>query len=149
MRILYKKLLLTNNYQETSIKDYLDNLIDDITSFFPENLNLSVKKEIADFQLDLKYMIPVGIIVNELLANIIKHGFPGRDSGLIEIIVNENGENAVLTIQDNGIGLPAGFNIDTQKGFGLMLVKMYSEQLEGNFTLENDSGTKSTLEFPI
>ncbi len=56
--------------------------------------------------------------------------------------------DVILIKQDNGNGLPKGFNVDTQKGFGLMLVDMLT-QLEGSFTIENNNGTKSTLEFSI
>ena len=94
-------------------------------------------------------MVPIGIIVNELLTNIIKYAFVDRASGSIEIIVKENQGKVSLTLQDNGRGLPEGFDISESKGFGLMLVKVLSEQLDGSFTIENSNGVKSTLEFYI
>ena len=54
-----------------------------------------------------------------------------------------------LIIHDNGKGLPEDFDLDAQNGFGLMLIKMLSEQLTGNYSIENSNGTKSTLEFNI
>ncbi len=149
MQVLYEKLLLTDNYVVTSIKLYLDNLIDEIISIFPENPNVTVEKQIVDFQLEPKRLIPIGIIVNELLTNIMKYAFTGGDSDLIQITLKESQGNVTLVIQDNGNGLPEDFDLDTQKGFGLMLVKMLSEQLTGNFSIENNNGTKSTLEFSI
>ncbi|MCK5197114.1 MAG: hypothetical protein KAR21_02120, partial [Spirochaetales bacterium] len=79
----------------------------------------------------------------------MKYAFTGRASGLIEVVVKENSGNVNLTIQDNGNGLPDGFDVETQETFGMMLVKMLSEQLGGSFTIENDNGTRSTLEFYI
>ena len=149
MQILYEKLLLTDNYQVTSIKEYLDNLIDQIIDLFSNTIDISVEKQIDDFQLDSKRLVPIGIIVNELLTNIIKYAFTDRGSGLIQVTLIENLRNATFTIQDNGNGLPKGFDIDTQNGFGLMLVKILSKQLDGTFTIENDNGVKSTLEFHI
>jgi len=149
MQVLYEKLLLTDNYQVTSAMEYLTNLIDQIIDLFPDNIGITVEKQIDDFQLDSKRLIPMGIIVNELLTNIIKYAFTVKNNGLIQISLTENNGNVILTIQDNGEGLPTGFDIDTQTGFGLMLVKMLSEQLDGNFTIKSNNGTKSTLKFLI
>ncbi len=149
MQVLYEKLLLSDNYQTTSIKDYMNDLIDDIHSLFPENTNIAIKKQFVDFQLDPKQLFPIGLIVNELLTNIMKYAFAGRDSGLIEVTLKENKGEITLIIQDDGNGLPKGFDINKQKGFGLMLVKMLSEQLNGSFSIENHNGTKNTIKFPV
>ncbi len=149
MQILYDKLLLSDNYGFTSIREYLNNLIDGIINLFPDAINTIVEKHIADFKLDPKRLVPVGIIVNELLTNVMKYAFNKKESGLIEISVQEDSGKITITIHDNGIGLPNGFDLNKQTGFGLMLVKMLSEQLEGTFTIENYKGTKSTLKFSI
>jgi len=149
MQVLYERLLITENYQVTSANEYLNNLIDDIINLFSDAIFITVKKDIDNFQLDAKRMVPVGIIVNELLTNIMKYAFEGKTSGLIKITVIENSGNITLTIQDNGNGLPKNFDSNIQTGFGLMLVKMLSKQLEGNLTMENSNGVKSTLEFNI
>ena len=91
----------------------------------------------------------VGIVVNELLTNIMKYAFTDRTAGSIEIIVKENQGKVSLLIQDNGKGLPEGFDITESKGFGLMLIKILSEQLDGKFTIQNNNGTRSILEFSI
>jgi PAS domain S-box-containing protein len=149
MRVLYEKLLLTDDYRETSIKQYLMNLIDEIMQIFPGNADIKIEKQIDDFQLDPNRMVPVGIIVNELLTNIIKYAFQDRDSGLIVITVKETQGNITLTIHDNGRGLPEGFDIDDSGGFGLMLVMLLSQQLGGSFNIENQNGTRCILEFRI
>ena len=149
MQILYEKLLPTDDYQITSLKEYLNNLIDEIVRLFPANINITVEKRIDDIQLEPKRLFLIGIIVNELMTNTIKYGFTGRDSGSIQITVKEDNKNVILTIHDNGIGLPEGFDINKQKGFGLMLIKMLSNQLMGGFTINNNDGTTSTLEFQL
>jgi two-component sensor histidine kinase len=149
LEVLYEKLLLTDDYGVTSVREYLSNLTDDIISIFSKDIDITLEKQIDDFQLDPKQLVPIGIIVNELLTNAMKYAFSRRASNSIEIIVQENQGNVSLIIQDNGKGLPEGFDISESKGFGLRLVKILSEQLEGSFTIENNNGTRSTLEFNI
>ncbi len=149
MQVLYERLLLTDDYNITSVKEYLTNLIKDIINLFPESVDITVEIQIDDFQLNPKRLVPIGIIVNELLTNIMKYAFIGRSSGLIEITVIKNQRKVSLSMQDNGVGLPEGFDISESKSFGLMLVKMLSEQLEGSFSIENSNGTRSTLEFSL
>ena len=147
MQVLYEKLLLSEGYRTTSIKGYLNDLIDEIISLFSGNMKLILEKQIDDFQLDPKRLVPIGIIVNELLTNIMKYAFTGKDNGLIQITLKEDNGNATLTIQDNGNGLPEGFSLDAHKGFGLMLIKMLAQQLDGSFTIDNHIGTRNVIKF--
>ncbi len=149
MSMLYDRLLLSDNYQTTSVKEYLNNLIEEIVDLSSGELKLTVKKQIDDVQLDAKILFPLGIIINELLTNILKYAFTGKDSGLIEVSLKEIEGEILLIVQDNGIGLPDRFEIDEQKGYGLMLIKMLAKQLGGNFTIGNHIGTKSTIKFSV
>ena len=106
-------------------------------------------------ELDSKTLFPLGIIINELLTNIMKYAFQGRDSGAISLELTrlpgttpDRQEAVRLVIPDNGVGLPEGFNMDTAKGFGLMLVRMLCQQLGGTFTTGSGQGTRSILTFP-
>jgi PAS domain S-box-containing protein len=149
MRLLYDKLLLSEDYKDISVKNYLNELIATIIAIFPDHAKIKFEKRIADFQLDPKRLFPLGSIINELLTNIMKHAFINGDAGSIKISLTNVGGHVKLTIQDNGIGLPEGFDIDKTKGFGLMLVKMLSQQLDGNFSIKKHAGTRCKVEFKI
>jgi two-component sensor histidine kinase/HAMP domain-containing protein len=149
MAKLYEKMLLNNDYTSTSIKAYLNILIDDIIKLFPHYTNIKVKKKIVDFQLDPKSLVPIGIIVNELLTNIMKYAFIEKESGLIQVTLLRDNKNITLIVHDDGIGLPEGFVLEKQSGFGLSIIKMLTDQFHGSFTIENDTGTKSIIEFNI
>ena len=149
MRILYDKLLLSDDYKDIPVKNYVGSLADAVVSLFPEQAKVSLDQEIAGFQLDPKRLFPLGIIINELLTNVMKHAFTGKKRGRIRLSLNKEGRRVTLSIQDNGVGLPAGFDIEQSKGFGLLLVKMLSQQLGGNFAMETRKGTRCTLEFDV
>lgn len=149
MRILYSKLLITEDYNDISVKSYMESLIDAVFALFPDNLKITCNKQIDDFILSSKTMFPLGIILNELLTNVMKFAFKGREFGLINISFTVTNNQVRLTVQDNGNGLPESFDIRKQNGFGITLVGMLSKQLGGMFTIENTNGTKCNLTFDI
>ncbi len=149
MRVLYEKLLISGEYSDIPLKNYIETLIDTILVLFPDNLKINCIKKIDDFKLSQKKLFNLGIIINELITNIMKYAFSGKDSGVININLDNNQGQAILTIQDNGKGLPENFNINSQKGFGLMLVSILTGELGGAFNIENHNGTRSVLKFDI
>jgi PAS domain S-box-containing protein len=149
IRVLYDNLLLSNDDLNVFIKRYLVSLIDSIVAVFPESGNVSVETEIADFNISSTKAIPVGIIINELITNILKYAFTGKDTGgiFIQLVREEN--LVTLMIRDNGIGIGENFDIRRSSKFGLTIVRMLAEQLRGTYTVENDHGTRIVLKFEI
>jgi len=149
MRLLYDKLLLSDGYEDISVKNYIESLADLVVALFPDKAKITLDKRIVDFQLDSKRLFPLGIIINELITNKMKYAFSGRETGKIKITLKKIDKQVKLIIEDNGNGLPDEFDINKSTGFGLTLVKMLSQQLGGNFSIEKRSGTRCTVEFNI
>ena len=147
MRLIYDKLLIMGDYWELSVKDYLCDLISTVIDIFPNRDMVIIRKEIENFNLDVGRLQPLGLIVNELLTNVMKYAFSGRDSGLIRISLIKSEDTITLTVHDSGVGLPADF--DLSKSRGLMLVTLLARQLGGTFTISNDNGTRSVIEFSL
>jgi PAS domain S-box-containing protein len=149
MRVLYDKLLLSEGYQEISVKHYVESLAAAVVSLFPEQARVKLDLHITDFNLDPKKLFPLGIIINELLTNIMKYAFSSGGKGTITISLVHTADQATLALRDNGRGLPENFDLNASKGFGLTLVKMLSQQLGGSFTVEKHKGTRCTLTFAV
>ncbi len=149
MKILYEKLLYTDDYKKISIKQYVESICDTIFGLFPNNPKIVLEKKIDEFKMNAQRIFPIGVIINELITNAMKHSFINRDAGLININLSNNNNQVSLVIQDNGNGLPDGFNINESKGFGLMLVKMMNKQINGSYVIENNNGTRFILKFQI
>ena len=79
----------------------------------------------------------------------MKYAFTNKESGKIQIFIIKNGNNISLVVQDDGSGLPSGFDRKKLESFGLSLIDMLVDQLEGSFEMENDNGTKCTIKFCI
>jgi two-component sensor histidine kinase len=111
--------------------------------------------------------VPLGMIVNELVSNSLKHAFIGRDKGKIRIKLRreENGEyiksieesknedcestGFTLTVSDNGIGIPENLDIEDLSTLGFQLVASLADQLDGEFKLKRNNGTEFTMRFTV
>lgn len=95
--------------------------------------------------------VPLGLIATELVANTLEHGFPGDTGGRIGLRLGETAApgRAVLRIEDNGMGLPEGFDIDQTRSLGLSIARQFAKQLGGTLVMERrpEGGTEARLEF--
>ncbi len=148
-RILYEKLLVGKGHEHVSMKEYLESLIDAHVDVYNDTAGVIVEKHIDDFALSSKRAVPVGIILNELLTNVFKYAFGGRAEGRVMITLEKRATQAVLTVQDDGIGFDERVAANQSTGFGLTLTRMLAEQLDGTFTIESENGTKSVVAFEL
>jgi PAS domain S-box-containing protein len=149
MMVLYDKINRTGSYNELSIKQYLSTLADDIIGSSPSGMIIKIEKNIDDFILEAVKVSPLGLIVSELLTNIMKYAFKGRNDGIITISASRKDNHATIVVQDNGIGIPESINFENTTGFGLQLVEMLTKQLDGTIRIERNNGTRIILEFPV
>ncbi len=148
MRLLYDKLLLREDYTEASVKEYVESLAAAVVEPFHGLVQIRLELDVADFPLPAKRLFPLGIILNELLTNAAKHAFPGRKSGRIRLSLAKTAGRASFVLEDDGAGLPDGFDLEKAHGFGLMLVRMLSKQLGGTFAMTSGKkGTRSEIAF--
>lgn len=147
MMVLYDKLYQSAKYNEMSVKRYLPSLIEQIIKNFPNSRIVKTEVQVEDFILDSKKLSSIGIIINELLTNIMKYAFIGKEEGIIKISVSLQDKLVVLTIQDNGRGLPETVDFQNSTGFGLTLVSMLTKQIGGKIFVERDELTKIILQF--
>jgi two-component sensor histidine kinase len=103
--------------------------------------------------------VPLGMIVNELVSNSLKHAFIGRDEGEIKIklcreeCIEFEGEDCetssfVLTISDNGVGIPE-LDIEDLDSLGIQLITALVDQLDGEFELKRNNGTEFIMRFAV
>ncbi len=115
-------------------------------------LNTDVEKDIF---FDMDTSVPLGMIVNELVSNSLKHAFPARDKGEIQIKLHrEESEDSkstsfILNISDNGIGIPENIDIEDLESLGLQLVTSLVDQLDGELELKKNNGTEFIIRFVV
>jgi two-component sensor histidine kinase len=149
MMILYDKLYRSGGYEAVSVKDYLSSLIDEILSTFPGVERVKVHKQIQDFLLDVNKIQPFGIIVNELVTNVMKYAFVNQKEGTLLISAAKTDGLVTLEIRDDGQGIPESLDLEAAGGFGLSLVGMLTKNLGGQMRIDRVGGTRVVLEFSV
>lgn len=147
MLLLYDKIYQTSSFQEISTAGYLSSLTDEIVHTTITGTDIRVEKDIEDFKIGVREMYYIGIILNEIITNCLKHAFIRQASGFVRISVSKKAEQAFFTVKDNGIGITDAQQAEGLQGFGFFLIKSLVEQLHGTLHVTNDNGT--TIKFSI
>ncbi|CAC5340815.1 MULTISPECIES: PAS domain S-box protein [Planktothrix] len=149
MALIHEKLYRSTNLEKINFADYLEDLIDNLfDSYNIQAGQIEFKLDIEPVSLNIETAQPCGLIVNELVSNILKHAFSNGRSGIVYLGLHQNQEDKIiLTVGDNGIGFPAGVDFRNVESLGMELVCTLTEQIEGTITLNQENGTLFTLSF--
>jgi two-component sensor histidine kinase len=151
MALIHEQLYQGASLAHLNAADYLRRLSTRLFETYSRtNGRITLEIEVEDIALELNVAIPCGLMLNELLSNALKHAFPGGQPGAVAVTLHQAPPGTcVLTIRDNGVGLPEGLDIGRTDSLGLQLVSLLIEQLGGSLTLEPGGGTSFRLTFPL
>ena len=148
MSLIHEKLYKSSDISQIDIGNYLRDLVSHLLKAYNVNtseIEFSITSE--NILLTIDTSIPCGLIVNELINNILKHAFPPGHKGRISVDVKKHGEKIHLTVSDNGIGIPADYEPDNSDSLGMQLIETLVKQLEGTVEVDNTNGTAFKIEF--
>ncbi len=146
---LYERLNCSDNYRELPVCNYIEPLVQEIISGFLKGKKIETQISIIDYIMNIQILTPLGIIVNELITNSMKYAFAGRSEGLITVDLKNTEKHMILTVSDDGIGMPPEIEFTATTGFGLQIVKLLCDQIGGIISIQRGSGTQIILEFDI
>ncbi len=169
MALIHEELYGSREVSTLNFATYLQKLTEDLFKCY--NIGASGAQKVLEIEentfFDMDTAVPLGMIVNELVSNSLKHAFPGGRTGEIQIKLsrNENGkfENGAiedsngkrkttgytLTVSDNGVGIPKSINIEDSDTLGIQLVTILVDQLDGELELNRDSGTEFVIKLTV
>ena len=144
---LYSLLYSSGSFSEVRLDDYCARVARPLVGLTG---GITLQFESTPIIVPAKIAAPFGLIVTELITNAIKYAFPDERKGVIAVTLRTTGSGAVLSVEDDGIGLPAGFDPAGASGMGLSMVEALSSQINGSFKLEGGpAGTRASVEFSI
>jgi two-component sensor histidine kinase len=147
MAMVHELLYSSQNISEINIKDYVEGLAYELLYAYAPPDQLKLKIEVDKFYFNLETAIPLGLILNELITNSIKHAFPNGREGMVNILLKKEDSKYFLWVEDDGVGLPEDLKWDDNKTVGLSLVKQLTIQMDGKMILESNNGTSCVIEF--
>lgn len=147
--LIHEKLYRSEGMVRLDFGAYVGDLVANLFGAYGINgEKLRARTQIDNVFLEVDTAIPLGLVINELISNALKHGFPDGRGGHVWIEMESTGPRAFrLVVGDDGIGLPAGFDWRTSSSLGLRLVNDLTRQLEG--VVETNDGGKQGTEFRI
>jgi len=169
MSLIHEELYKGEGTDTLDFSAYLQKLAENLFqtySLSSQNIRLYVDlEENASFNMDT--VVPLGIIINELVSNSLKHAFQGRDRGEIRIKLRreENGKcinsiedgkgeccksiSFILTVSDDGIGTPESLDLENLETLGFQLIASLVDQLDGELKLKRNNGAEFTIMFTV
>jgi PAS domain S-box-containing protein len=151
MALIHQTLYESKDFEEVDFSHFLDSLVPTLISSYgidPERIRLSI--DAANVRLPINAAIPCGLMLNELISNALKHAFPDRRGGRIEVTLTENAPGHVaLSVADDGIGLPAAVETASVDTLGLQLVTLLVDQLDGTLTVRRADPTRFVVAFQV
>lgn len=137
LSLVHQKLFQDGIQTKVLIKEYIEELVLNLIHGY----NLSIKPEfnIDIIKINVDKAIPIGLIINELTTNAIKHAFIGNNNPILKINITQNIEFLKIEVMDNGIGF-SGNEFNKTNSLGLKLVNSLIQQLDGNLKKMNNQG---------
>ncbi len=162
MALIHEELHKSEGFDTLNFSLYIEELAENLFQTYRlGNTNVSLNMDLEEnIFFDMDTAVPLGIIINELVSNSLKHAFSGGDKGEIRIKLHreEKGEcknegcrsiSFTLNVSDNGIGIPESLDFKNPDTLGLQLVTSLVDQLDGELELKRNNGAEFTIRFTV
>lgn len=146
--LLHHQLYKTKDLKRVNFQPYVNELCEYFRKAFSlEERKISLNCNCEDFSVDIDKAIPLGLIMNEMVTNAIKHAFDGKISGAIQLNVKTEMGKITIEVEDNGVGIKTATESST--GTGRKLIKIFSDKFKADFDyISKDKGTLARFSIP-
>ena len=144
------EILSVEGFRLVNLRQLLERVTQNVTqTMTAPALRLMVEVRGEDVFLNSHQATSLALVVNELLQNAIEHAFPNRSQGRIEIRFLPQDGGLILEVQDDGAGLPPGFEPATGHDLGLKIIQaLVTEDLGGTIAFHDGGGTTAVITIP-
>ena len=153
MALVHESLYSSESLARIDFAEYAKGLAEDVlASYERPDAPVRLQTDLEPIEMSVDLALPCGLILNELISNAFKHGFPEGVAGVIELSSRTTGDPGryTLSVHDNGIGIAPGVDVNTSNSLGLRLVRLLTKQIHGSFELSgSERGTSARLEFTV
>lgn len=144
MAFIHESLYQSKNFAQVDLAQYIKGLCSNLVMSYSLYGRVQLNTELEPLMLDLDKAIPCGLVLNELISNALKHAFPDGREGVVGITLRGDRNTVRITLEDNGVGFPGGYEEARDRGLGMELVELLLQQLDGNAVRTGQIGTTGT-----
>lgn len=146
MAFIHQNLYQGNAVNAVNMDEYIRMLSNHLFQTYNIRTDkIRLHTQIADLKLHTDTAIPLGMILNELISNALKYAFRNREHGDIWVTMKKQGAELMLSVKDNGTGLPEGFDPGKVSSFGYEIIKAFAQKLKARMNISNSNGTDVQL----
>jgi two-component sensor histidine kinase len=146
--MLHEKLYHSENLGRIDCGDYLREIVDHLCGLYDTSQTEVTTCIEGDVQTGTDTAIPCGMIINELVSNALKHGFPQGRAGQVCVDLRCDAAGSyILTVSDNGVGVKEDLDMDNPQSLGLQLVASLVQQIDGTVEIDRGEGTTFKIKF--
>ncbi len=149
--MIHEKLYKSDSLSDIGLDHYIKELTKAIhgTFSYMEN-HVALEFDLEPVKLNTDRAIYCGLLINELVVNAFKHAFPKTKDGKLTISLSKIDEDIILTVSDNGPGLPDDYDTASEENLGQMLIRSFVSNLKGDIktAVSLDGGTSFQIRFP-
>jgi len=146
--LVHAKLYPSAAMTEVPFSEYMRDLIENLRhAHAADQRGISCVVQHSELRLSPDTCVSCGLVVNELVTNALKHAFPDRRPGKIEVTFCKRDGKFELVVQDNGVGVPEEVNPARATTLGLDLVAAFARRLKGELQLARGHGSTFRLRF--
>jgi two-component sensor histidine kinase len=147
--MVHERLYKKENLSRINLKPYISELAKEVVRSHPLHPKIDIMEELDDLDADITKAVPIGLVVNEVITNSLKHAFSSdTEKPSIKVMLTAHFGLIAVKIHDNGKGFPA--NIErSERSLGLSLIESLAQQIDGSIHMSNSNGAVVKLTFPI
>ncbi|OYD82105.1 AAA family ATPase [Azospirillum brasilense] len=150
MALVHENLYRLGNFARVPMREHLESVCAHLLRAYSRQAGaVRLATAMDDLQLDLDRAVPCGLIVNELVSNALKHAFPEGRGGVLSVALAVEGRDCRLSVRDDGVGLPGGYDPDRMDTLGFQLIADLTAQLHGSLEYNPSTGTEFIVAFPL
>jgi two-component sensor histidine kinase len=148
MALIHERLYRSTDLRRIDFGDYIQTLSNDLFhTYMQDPSRVKLNMNVENVMVDINTTVPLGLIVNELVTNSMKHAFVNDHKGKINIDFHKDGDLFILIVGDSGVGFPEDLDFRNTASLGLQLVNNLTGQIDGKIELNRKNGTEFKITF--
>lgn len=151
MALVHEKLYQSQSLSDIDLGSYLQEIAESLLATMVVGNRIKLMSNFESVPINIDYAVPLGLVINEIVTNAVKHAFPGKRSGSICLSIKKNQDDEiVLVVGDDGVGLPEDIDVQNSTSFGMRIIitSLVKMQLKGTLTVNREYGTRYLIRFP-